>query len=90
MNVNTDKPKAIDNLTAQDLGDETILYDSKKENVHILNETACVIWGLCDGKHTIEDMQRHLEEQFPDVKKEELNNDIMTTLKELQEKKLFV
>jgi hypothetical protein len=57
MNESLEKPKAKESVTLQDLGDEVILYDSEKENVHILNNTAYIIWNLCDGQHTIEDIR---------------------------------
>jgi len=54
------KPKAKDNLTIQDLGDETLIYDPERDNVHVLNATAQAIWNLCDGSHTIKDIQKTL------------------------------
>jgi hypothetical protein len=38
-------------LTAQDLGPELMLYDSRHDEVHILNDTAKIVWeGLVAGK----------------------------------------
>ena len=90
MNGNLEKPKARENVTLQDLGDEVMLYDSEKEDVHILNNTAYAIWNLCDGEHTIEDIQKHMGSQFPDITEEDLIGDIKVTLDEFIEKKLVV
>lgn len=90
MNESLEKPKAKENVTLQDIGDEVILYDSEKENVHILNNTAYIIWNLCDGQHTIEDIREHLERQFPDIAESDLTEDIKTTLNEFVEKKLII
>jgi len=91
MNESLEKPKARENVTLQDIGDEVIIYDSEKENVHILNNTAYAIWNLCDGEHTIEDIHEHLERKFPDIAAEtDLIEDIKTTLNEFLEKKLII
>ena len=90
MESNLEKPKVNENITLQDLGDEVLLYDSDKENVHVLNNTANAIWNLCDGEHTIDDIQKHLEEQFPDVSEDHIVEDIRTTIMEFKEKKLII
>lgn len=90
MNKISQKPKTRDHVILQDLGDEVLLYDSEKENVHILNHTAHAIWSLCDGQHTIEDIQEHLGSQFPDIAEADLIEDIRTTVMEFKEKRLII
>lgn len=33
-----------------------------------LDEKGSLIWKLCDGEHTVEDILKELEERFPDEK----------------------
>ena len=63
-----EKPKARQDITVQNMGDEVLLYDSDRENVHVLNHTAHAIWSLCDGNHTIEDIQEKIQGQFTGAK----------------------
>lgn len=90
MTENSYKPKAKNSVTIQDLGDEVILYDSDKENVHFLNHTAHAIWNLCDGKHTLLNIQEKLERQFPEINAADLSEDIRTTIMEFKGKKLII
>ncbi len=84
------KPKVMDGITVQDLGDEVMLYDSGRENVHVLNHTASAIWYLCDGNHTIEEIRKHLEEKFPEVPGSDLIDDIIATIDKLKQRNLVV
>ena len=43
----------------RDMGDETVLYDSKTGAVHALNPTASLVWDLCDGEHSLEAMEEN-------------------------------
>jgi hypothetical protein len=48
----------------RELGAETVLYTSEMKAVHVLNRTARLIWEMCDGHHTVTDMERHLRTRF--------------------------
>lgn len=85
----TMKPKVKNNITLQDLGHEAILYDSERENVHVLNHTAQIIWKLCNGENSIEDIQNHFLKEFSDINKNDLINDIQKTINEFKEKQLL-
>lgn len=43
-------------ITVQSVKDEIILYDSGKDETHLLNQTSAIVWKLCDGTHTILEM----------------------------------
>ena len=90
MSGNNYKPKIMDSITVQNLGDEIMLYDSGRENVHVLNHTACVIWNLCDGNHTVEEIQKDLQEKFSEIPKSDLIDDILATINELKQKNLII
>jgi hypothetical protein len=90
MNDKLIKPKVKNNITVQDLGDEVILYDSERENVHVLNHTAQIIWKLCNGNNSIEDIENHLLKEFSSINKNDLIDDIHKTINNFNEKKLLV
>lgn len=58
------KPTRKEGLTIQDMGGETMLYNTEEKVVHVLNPTAKFLWELCDGKHTIEDMEQKIRKSF--------------------------
>ena len=43
---------------------ETMLHDPATQQVYVLNPTAALIWSLCDGNHTIEQMIEVVKTQF--------------------------
>ena len=56
--MNTTRPVRKPDITVKDIGGETLLYSAAEEAIHILNPTARLIWELCDGEHTVEDMEQ--------------------------------
>lgn len=47
-----------------DMGDGAILYDNDARLVHHLNPSATLIWHLCDGSGSAEDLARDIAEEF--------------------------
>jgi coenzyme PQQ synthesis protein D (PqqD) len=41
-----------DNLVIRELDDETLVYDTERDQAHCLNQTAALVWAQCDGKTT--------------------------------------
>ena len=60
----SEKPQRRSDLLEKPLGDETLLYDADGGVIHVLNATAQVVWALCDGEHTSEEMAQTLADQF--------------------------
>lgn len=58
------KPKRKPDIVMKDIGHEVILYSSQQEGIHILNPTARFIWELCDGEHTLAEMEQALRANF--------------------------
>lgn len=83
------KPKRKENITIQDLGDETLIYDPEKENVHILNSTAQMIWNLCDGHHTLEEIHKHLIKNYPNVLQSDLLMDLQNIINDFKDKNII-
>jgi hypothetical protein len=45
-----------DDLLIEQLSDETIVYDLRRNRAHSLNRAAAVVWRHCDGHHSISDL----------------------------------
>ena len=44
------KPKVRDGLTVVELDGEAVIYDEETTELHHLNPTATIVFGLCDGR----------------------------------------
>jgi hypothetical protein len=51
------------NAVIRQLSDEFLVYDEETNNAHCLNLTAAEVWRLCDGKKTVADIIRAMEQQ---------------------------
>jgi hypothetical protein len=47
-----------ENLTIRELPDETLVYDQERRTAHCLNTTAALVWRVCDGNTSLEDLAR--------------------------------
>ena len=45
-----------DQLLAQDVGDELVLYDERTHEAHRLNHTAALVWRLADGRRSLSEI----------------------------------
>jgi hypothetical protein len=82
-------PLVRQDLVTQDLGSELMLYDPKNDSAHVLNHTAMVIFRLCDGKHSIEEITREVKGRFEVKEGYDLSRDIEDFLEKFKEKCLL-
>jgi Coenzyme PQQ synthesis protein D (PqqD) len=59
-------------LIVEALASETIVYDTRRNRVHCLNETSTFIWRYCDGQTSVTQIAEKLSERLgeaanPDV-----------------------
>lgn len=76
------KPVAV--AQGRDLGDEYLIYDRPRDQVHVLNGTARKILLLCDGVHTAEQIAAALAETYG-IDEATARDDTKRTLRELSE-----
>ncbi len=50
------RPRAVDRVIEHEVEEDLVLYDPSRDAVHILNTTASVVWWLCDGQRTQEEI----------------------------------
>ncbi len=51
-----DSPRRVGRVVQHEIDGEIVLYDPKRNRVHTLNPTAAVIWQLCDGSRTVDQL----------------------------------
>lgn len=85
-----DKPTRRKGITLKQLDQaETMLYDQETEAIHILNPAATLIWDLCDGEHTPEDMVATVKTKFAGTEGRDILSDVQRTLDTFAEKGLL-
>ena len=61
------------------MDNEILLFNPNTSNVLYLNESASVIWQLCDGQHSVEEMIKLLADVYPEAAAA-INKDVHETL----------
>jgi hypothetical protein len=62
----------VEDLVVQELSDEVLVYDRKRQKAHCLNKTAALVWKQCDGKTSVAQMARTLEIELKAPAEEEI------------------
>jgi coenzyme PQQ synthesis protein D (PqqD) len=78
------KPRARAELAVAELDGEAVVYDLIPRDLHYLNHSAALIFGLCDGRTTIAEMAEAIGEAY-EMDPRELDNQIRTLLAQLRE-----
>ena len=50
-----------DNLVIRELDDETLVYDTERDEAHCLNQTVALVWKHCDGKTSAREAVQSLQ-----------------------------
>jgi hypothetical protein len=87
--MNTVKPIRKPGILFKDIGNERLLYSVEGKEIHALNPTAKLIWELCDGGHSCEDMEQAIRAKFAVHDKHDVIGDIKKTLEVLGRKGLL-
>jgi pyrroloquinoline quinone biosynthesis protein D len=66
----------------EEIDHESLIYRRPTKAAIYLNETATVIWKLCDGTRTVQEIIAILADTFPDAA-EDVRADVRQTIDEL-------
>jgi PqqD family protein of HPr-rel-A system len=58
------KPRIRADLAVEELDGEAVIFDEANGDLHHLNPTATVVFGLCDGSATMHDLSTDLSRAF--------------------------
>jgi hypothetical protein len=59
-----DLPARADGLEVNEVADGLVVYQREPERVHYLNNTAALVFELCDGTRSPKDIASMLQEAF--------------------------
>ncbi len=65
--------------------DELMLHDQKKRKVYTLNPVAALVWSLCDGAHTVDQIVVTVKSQFSGYEPLEIPLEIHNTIAQFRE-----
>ena len=88
--MDTDRPLKRGDIICRDMGTETLLYDAEAETIHVLNPTALLIWNLCNGDHSFQDMERKIKAAFSLTAEHDVLADIQRTVDTFAKNNLLV
>jgi len=84
------RPTGRDDVILRQLDDEWVIYDPKSDDLHVLNQTAALVWLYCTGDNEFAGIVEALQPVFEgQVSTEQLVADIESTLNRLMELGLF-
>ncbi len=81
-------PVPIADLKTEVIEGELLLYDPQQTKAVYLNSSAAVIWNLCDGHRTTQEIIQLISDGYPDAKAN-LPEEVLTTLQQLYENRVL-
>ena len=87
--MNTSRPIRKSEITVKDIGGETLLYGNNQKILHVLNSTAKVVWDLCDGQHSLTEIEQALRSNFSVPVDHDVMVDIEKTIESFASKDLL-
>jgi hypothetical protein len=82
-------PRRRPDIVSQSVPRETLLYDPVADAVHVLNQTASVVWELCDGQHDLSDMAAYLRKHFTVAGDDDVIEDVQAVVEIFSKEKLL-
>jgi hypothetical protein len=74
------KPTRNPDIITRETGLETLLQVPGREQIYLLNITAGFIWKLCDGQHTMSEIEQAVRSYFLINPGQDVMADIQQTL----------
>jgi PqqD family protein of HPr-rel-A system len=71
-------------VTLERVGDDAILFDRERGQVHVVNATAASVWELCGAEATIDDVAKAFAESY-DVPVTAVEDDVQGILSAFRE-----
>jgi len=60
----TSRPDKTDGLEINPVTDGYIIYQAERDRVHYLNQTAALVFELCNGRNSSDDLARMVQEAW--------------------------
>lgn len=77
--MNFATPTAVEGLRVEVMDGETVLYEDNLKKMIYLNESATVVFQLCDGQRTVREIIEVLISAYPEVSGS-IGHDVLTVI----------
>lgn len=78
------------NIRSISVEEELMLHDAATKQVYTLNPTAALIWSLCDGAHTLDQIVTAVSTQFGKTTSADIQQDVQQTVASFKKYNLLV
>jgi coenzyme PQQ biosynthesis protein PqqD len=83
MNLDS-KPRRKTDYRLEQLDGEMVLYHPSETKILYFNQSASLIWQLCDGERSAAEIIRMLSESYPESAGE-ISSDVQSTLQQFEQ-----
>lgn len=80
--------KQADQCLLEDMDGELLLYNPNNATTLHLNGPSAVIWQLCTGENTVQEMIDALQEAYPE-QAEQIEGDVVSVIKDLTQQEVL-
>ena len=77
-----DVPAQVAGFVLEELDGELLIFDSASGRIVEVNETAALIWQLCDGKRSLAELSELISATYPEAE-ETIKQDIPRVMQQL-------
>ena len=81
--------KQLEECLLEDMDGELLLYNPINSTTLHLNGPSAIVWNLCDGEVTVQQMIDAVREAYPD-QSEQIEADIVSVVKDFVEREFLV
>lgn len=82
-------PTAREDVLLRRVGSEWVLFDARRDQAHVLNLTAAVVWTYCDGLHDTGDIADAIAREVEGTRAPAIVEDIQAVLRRFAAEGLF-
>jgi hypothetical protein len=81
--------KQLEECLLEDMDGELLLYNPINSTTLHLNGPSAIVWNLCNGEATVQQMVDAVQEAYPD-QSEQIETDIVKVVKDFVEREFLV
>jgi len=85
LNQSEYQPQKCDGFLIEELDGELVLFHPARNKIIHANQTAALIWQLCDGERTVPQIVELLAEAYPESR-QQIEEEVPQTIRDLRGK----
>ncbi len=82
--MNSKRPLRKEGILSQQLDDEWMLYNTVENAAHIINSMAETVWKMCDGNHSIDEIENHIKNSYLITDETNVKKDVEGIIQEFE------